>query len=217
MPRPSRNTSRHSDSQKKGALAKWDGERLEDESQYSCLLVSGVDLAEQSAKRAAFDRVEFERTDLRGARFVDATLRDVCFRACDLANAQWRGTFLSGVEVIDSKILGLSAGESKFRDCVFQSCNGRMASFRFASLRGVSFEDCNLAEADFQSADLTGAAFARCDLRGVQMSGAKLAGANLCGSQIEGLLVNATDVMGVTIDAMQAVYLVSLLGVKIKW
>jgi uncharacterized protein YjbI with pentapeptide repeats len=93
----------------KNALTKWHDGRFEDEVEYSELLISDVDLSGQLAKRVEVDKVEFDHVGMRGTQLPDVKFRDVRFRGCDVANAQWRGAFLSGVEIIDSKILGLGA------------------------------------------------------------------------------------------------------------
>ncbi|MGH2506685.1 MAG: pentapeptide repeat-containing protein [Ktedonobacteraceae bacterium] len=165
-----------------------------------------------SFEEMLFKQVGLSATELAHARFVDSRLS-----ACDLANAHWSQADCARVELLDCRLTGFRATESRWQDVLFKDCQASLAQFRFATFKTARFEHCDLSDADFQGADLTGVVFVACDLSRVELSGAKLAGADLRDCVLDGVHAGLSELHGAIIDPSQALALVQAFGIVVVW
>ncbi len=189
---------------------------LRDHERYEYMRLEQANFTGQIAKYVNFESSRLAHVSMRDADLTGLKLVDVRLDDCDLANTDWYQSGLKRVEIVGCRMVGLKAAEGKLQDVLFKECRGRLALFRFATLKSVRFEDCDLVEADFQSADLSGVRFAGCDLSNAEMRGAKLQGADFRGSNVDGLKVGFTELQGAIVDPLQAVSFVRLLGLTVK-
>jgi uncharacterized protein YjbI with pentapeptide repeats len=113
-------------------------------------------------------------------------------------------------------MLGTALAEGILEDVFLQDCLAQRANFSWTVFKGARFEKCDLREAAFLGADLKGAVFRHCDLSGADLRDAHLAGADLRGSTLDGMKVGVQDLQGAVLTTIQAMQVLSLLGIEIK-
>ena len=99
------------------------------------------------------------QTDLPGARFSQALLRE-----CNL-----RGIDLAGADFSHARLLNSDLSEASLRDADFTRADARASLFMAADLQGATLRDADLIDAlmsksDFRHADLRGANLFRADM-----------------------------------------------------
>ena len=190
---------------------------LADNGAYVDLVLSNADFAGQTADNVLFDRVHFKRPLFSAAQLQSAELVDVRFDSSDLSRVEWEKPRFKRVELVGSRIMGLKLLDASVEETVFKDCNAEFALFWSSTFSAVRFENCILRAASFVGSNLNGVAFDKCDLRDAGFQGASLVGADLSGAQIEGLKIGAKELQGAVIDPGQAVHVVSVLGITVKW
>jgi uncharacterized protein YjbI with pentapeptide repeats len=192
------------------------GAPLEDDAEYTGLLVVNGDMSESAAHHVTFSQMQFQRCRWQQTRLTAATMRDVRFTVCDVSQGEWDESFVWRGELIESRLLGWRAAKAHLRDVRFTECNANYAMLPAAKCETVRFERCLLQHASFVDADLRGAVFDRCDLTEANLHGANLMGADLRGSVLEGIRVGVKELRGAIVDFQQAAVLVQMLGVVVK-
>ncbi len=193
------------------------GGRFEDEATYTDLHLANAVLSDQAAEGVLFERVHFKRVFLNGVNLASAQFIDVRLDGCDLTGAAWEKAHLNRVEVIGSRIMGLKLLDANVEDVLFKDSNGEFAMFWSSVFKRVRFENCKLSEASFGDANLSGVVFDKCDLTNANFQNATLAGADFRGSKLDGLRVGLKELQGAIIEPSQAVNVVGLLGITVKW
>jgi uncharacterized protein YjbI with pentapeptide repeats len=181
----------------------------------SGLQLSGI--AFGNAQNGRFSQVQLKNARLGAVSWRRAHFEDAIFDGSDFAGADNSEIFLSRVQFLDCRALGLQAAESNWRDVTMQGGNWSLAQFRYAKFERVRFENLNLREADFQNADLRGAIFQDCDLRGAQFSFARLQNADFRTSQTEDMSIDAGALRGLIVSPLQAAQFASVLGLQVRW
>ncbi|GAA4494932.1 hypothetical protein GCM10023191_034880 [Actinoallomurus oryzae] len=148
----------------------------------------------------------FDAVGLAGAVLPRASLSDVEFVGCDLANLDVSNGVVVTARLERCRLTGASWGGCSFRDVVFEGCRADLARFRMSRFRHVVFRDCNLTEVDFQGAEFTACRFENCRMEGVRFSqavmtgGAVFSGCDLWGlsgvESLRGATVRAADAQG---------------------
>jgi uncharacterized protein YjbI with pentapeptide repeats len=192
-------------------------EPLEDHAAWSRCLLASADWSEQAADDLLFEQAQLKRVSLARTQLTTSQMIDVRCDVCDFAGAEWQKAHLLRIEWTGCRLVGLKLMESEIADAVFRDCNAEFALFWSSSFKAARFERCDLSNASFQDADLSGVVFKDCDLRKADLRGAKLLGADLRGSKLEGLNVGIRELQGVIIEPAQAVHVVALLGVELRW
>jgi uncharacterized protein YjbI with pentapeptide repeats len=190
---------------------------LADHAAWSQCLLSGIDWSEQAADDLLFEQAQLKRVSLARTQLTLSQMIDVRCDACDFAGAEWQKAHLQRIEWSGCRLVGFKLMESEIADAVLRDCNAEFALFWSSSFKAARFERCNFSGASFQDADLSGAAFTNCDLSKADLRGAKLRGADLRGSRLEGLNVGIKELQGAIIEPAQAVHVVALLGVEVRW
>ena len=191
-------------------------EMIEDDRNYTQLILTRTDLSNQRLRHLSFDQVLFEHVELNKTYMEPIRILDSRFKACDLANAEWVKADLARVELLDCHLTGFQANEAHFQDTLFKNCVGHFAQYALTKFEAVRFEECDLSDANFFEADLSGALFINCDLSNADFSGAKLMGADLRGSKIDGMRVGPRELQGATLDPTQALAFVRGLGIIVN-
>lgn len=107
----------------------------------------GIPFAGQNLKGLAFIDCKFTGCNLSNLSLMNAVLRDVHFKDCNLMGINWTEIRKGGT----------------FH---FSSCKLDYGCFQRMDLRGQKFEDCSVREADFSEANLAKANFTGCQLSG---------------------------------------------------
>jgi len=175
------------------------------------LAVRDVDLSGRAAAGAELEQCRYTAVNFGGVRLRRATIRDVEFDRCDLANLLARDSSLIRVAVRASRMTGAALLAGVVRDVTFRDCRMDMASFSGCRFASVTFANCRLDQANFGDADLSGVEFNHCDLSGAQLSGATLAGAKFTGCELTGIS-GVTSMRGAVITSSEALTLARILA-----
>jgi len=182
---------------------------------YELATIEGVALNDASAGRLQFDtcvltRIELDRTTLSNFRLIDVRVEQ-----SSAANGVWAKPSLRRIEIVGSRLTGLTLDEGELSDVLFRECKADFIHITSCRVRDVRFENCVLAEAEFGESTIERVAFAGCDLRNADLAHAKLSEVDLRGSKIEGLILDATQLGSLTIDPSQAMVIIQMLGAKV--
>ena len=193
------------------------GEQLADQGSYAKLAFTNIDWSSQEADDVYFEATHFKRVILNGARLPALQIVDARFDGCDLTGTECEKGHLNRVEFFGSRLAGARLLNANIANVLFKDCSGEFAMFWESTFESVRFENCRLSEASFLGADLSGVVFDRCDLSKANLQGTTLIGADFRSSKIEGLRVGSKELQGAIISPSQAVHVVSLLGITVKW
>lgn len=184
---------------------------------YSQLSLAHEQYSGQAAERLSFEQMLLKQVSMHATELGNAQIQDSRWVECDLANANWFQADFARVELLNCRLTGFHAIESRLQDVLFKDCQATLAQFRFATFKTARFEHCDLSDADFQGANLSGSVFVDCDLSRAEMSGARLVGADLRGCVLDGLRAGLPELQGATIDPSQALALIQAFGILISW
>jgi uncharacterized protein YjbI with pentapeptide repeats len=143
--------------------------------------LTGVSLAGRDLTAAFLPGRDFRQSDLRRARFTNATLSSAKLGAVVAIGAHFDGAQMAFAD--------LQTGTTDARS-LFGSASFRKAVLTGAQLQGGSFvradfSDADLRGANLYGADLTGAVLVNARMQGADLNFAMLTGANLVGARLE--------------------------------
>ena len=98
----------------------------------------------------------------------------------------------------------------------FIGTNAKYINLSLASLEKVIFEDTVLRNSYFQENKLKNVYFKKADLSQAQFFKTSLKDIDISDANIEEIAISIEDIKGATIDQMQALDLLYLIGVKIR-
>jgi uncharacterized protein YjbI with pentapeptide repeats len=108
----------------------------------------------------------------------------------NVAGVVIQGGSLARVEIVRSRLTGITLAEAEVSDAVCRECAADMALLRHASLQRVTFDACTLRGADLMGARCDLVRFRDCDLTGASFAHARF-------SSSEFLRCRMDDVEGV--------------------
>ncbi len=149
-------------------------------------------------------------------KFKSAQISDVRFENCDLSNVSFSGSAIHRTEFISCKLVGTNFGETTLGNVLMSDCNGHYINLSMAKMEQVKFQGCDFKGGSLHSNRFNGVAFEHCTLVESDFSHTSLKGINLSNSRIEGIQINIPDLKGARISTLQAMDLVSLLGIIIE-
>lgn len=169
-------------------------------------------LQDTSSSGLRFDSCVLTRIGLDRSTLSNLKMIDVRVERSSAANGVWANPSLRRIEVVDSRLTGLTVTEGKLSDVLFRECKADFLQLASSRTRNVHFENCTLAEADFHDSKIERVTFNGCDLRKADLSRATLSEVDLRGSNIEGLVIEAAQLGSLTIDPSQAMVILQTLG-----
>ncbi len=184
---------------------------LDDGALHVGLAVSDLDLSGREAANAELDQCRYDNVGFGHVGLRRATIRDVEFNGCDLANLRARDCSLLRVAVGASRMTGATLLACSVRDTAFTGCRIDLSSFAGSRFSDVTFTNCRLDQANFIEADLSGVQFRDCDLTAAQFSGATLTGARFAGCDLTGI-TGVTSLRGAIIASSDALTLARILA-----
>ena len=190
--------------------------KIEDQTQAVECILADRDFSELNAPNLDFEkvvcrRVIFLRTQLKSMRILDCQIE-----RCDLSGANLEKARFRRVELSGCRLLGTNFMEGRFDDLRLSDCNAEGVNFVMATFKAARFEKCVLRGATFEGADLSGVVFQQCDLSGADLRNAKLKDTDFRSSTIDGLKIGIKELQGAIIAPLQAIQVVSLLGILVK-
>ena len=182
---------------------------------YELAAIEKAALNDASASRLQFDtcvltRIEFDRSKLSNLRMIDVRVEK-----SSAANGVWASPSLRRIEIIGSRLTGLTITEGELSDIVFRDCKADFLQILSSRIRDVRFENCVIAEAEFRESTIERVTFTGCDMRNTNLAQARLTEVDLRGSRIEGLVLDAAQLGSLTVDPAQAIVVLQMLGAKV--
>lgn len=187
------------------------GHDVDDGAIRELLAYADLDLSGRRAAGAEIEACTFANVNLSQGQLRRGLVRDVRFERCDLANLRALDCSLTRVELLSSRMTGLSLLDDDLRDVRFEGCRVDLSAFRMSKFGDVLFTGCRMSQADFTEADLRGARFEDCDLTGAQFSGARMTGARFARCDLTGI-TGVTSMRGAIITSADAVTLAYILA-----
>lgn len=182
---------------------------------YELAAIQGAVLSDASASRLQFDTCVLTRIELDRSKLPNLRMVDVRVEKSSAANGTWASPSLRRVEIIGSRLTGLTINEGELSDVVFRECKADFMQIASSRIRDVRFENCALAEAEFRECTLERVAFSGCDMKNVNLAQARLIEIDLRGSGIAGLMLDAAQLGSLTVDPSQAMVILQMLGAKV--
>ena len=179
------------------------GPELADETVWSHLALTG-DVAGDSAELLEIDASAAMSLRMTGVQLVKPRITDCRFERCELSGVVFEQASLERVEFVDCRLSGAVWSDVRMRHVRFRSCRMDGTVLRMAVGSMVRFESCQLDAADLYGAELPGIDVIDCSLAGADFSHARIAGASLHGSDLTDL-TGAAAFRDVSIDAGQVV------------
>jgi uncharacterized protein YjbI with pentapeptide repeats len=182
---------------------------------YELAAIERAVLNDGSASRLQFDSCVLTRIELDRSKLSNLRMIDVRVEKSSAANGVWASPSLRRIEIIGSRLTGLTITEGELSDIVFRDCKADFIQVSASRIRDVGFENCVLAEAEFRESTIERVTFTGCDMRNANLAQAKLNEVDLRGSRIDGLMLDAAQLGSLTVDPAQAMVILQMLGAKV--
>jgi uncharacterized protein YjbI with pentapeptide repeats len=182
---------------------------------YELAAIERAALNDASASRLQFDTCVLTRIELDRSKLSNLRMIDVRVEKSSAANGVWASPSLRRIEIIGSRLTGLTITEGELSDIVFRDCKADFLQILSSRIRDVRFENCVIAEAEFRESTIERVTFTGCDMRNTNLAQARLTEVDLRGSRIEGLVLDAAQLGSLTVDPAQAIVVLQMLGAKV--
>ncbi len=166
---------------------------------------------------ADFEYCEFDKITMLNAKIEKATFKDVIFKNCNFSNTSFMNTTFIRCEFNNCKLEGCNLAEGILRNVSFIETNAKYINLSLATLEKVVFENTILKNSYFQENKLKEVYFKKADLTQAQFFKTSLKNIDISEAIIEGIAISIEDIKGATVDQMQALDLLYLIGVKVKY
>ncbi len=164
-----------------------------------------------------FENVIFHKCRFVNCLFEKAAFYNSVFEACDLSGCNFTAVYWKA-----SKIVGSKGSNSNFKLCTFKNFELIESKFHYGNFINSLWEaakitKCELPESCLAETKFRSVLFSNSNLKRVDFFKTVLKGINLSNCNIEGLMVSDTyyELKGLKVNAMQAVDLSLLLGIKV--
>lgn len=170
-------------------------------------------------KNASLGDSQIVKTDMSYVDMKSFEIDNCRIISANLASSKFHDSVWRTVSVEDSRMTGLQAQNSTFKNIEFLNSKIDLVNFRFTTMENITFDNCVMYDADFYGATLKNVSFIKCSISKINFSTAKIKNVDLSESKIEGLL-GVESLRGVTINYDQmlqlAPYFAHEAGIKIK-
>ena len=174
-------------------------------------------ITDMSGVRLEFMDVKFEKCRFENCDFSGSSFYDTRFAQCDFSNCKFRDCYFKNTQFQDCKGNG-----SDFCRGTFVMSTIEKGSYHYVNCGDSSWDSCRFLECDFREAFFSEVKFKRTtfgnvDFTKVDFFKTTLKGIDLSDCIIDGISVSDTlnELKGVKINAMQAIEVVRLLGIKL--
>ena len=157
-----------------------------------------------------FNRVRFSG-DLKKVKFIDCH-----FINCDLSNVELSQSLFHRVRFDQCKGTGSIFRKSKFKYTEFIKSQFSITDFSESTFENVKMTECNFTEGAFQSCRQSDFKTIQVDFTQADFTETSLTKMDLSGCNIDGLRLSPQLLKGLTVDPIQALSLVRLLGIQVK-
>ena len=190
---------------------------LEDDNYIQNMSFENEVLTDINISKFEFKSVQFTKSQFMNCNFSGASFYDVIFENCLFSNCIFTDSYWKKSKILECKGDGSNFSQSLFKETAL--CN---SSFCYVNCAKSVWDGCTISDSNFKEAFLTEVKFRKPRLKAVNLQRADffktpLKGIDLSDCTIDGIMVSDTfsELKGAKINAMQAIELVQILGVKI--
>lgn len=152
-------------------------------------------ILESSFTNVHFADIAFQNCDLSNTKFIDCSFRNCKFYSCKLVGTQFINNHFTNIEIKDSVCKYMNLVDTKIKEFTCQTSDLSHSSFYHLTFKKVFFEDVNMPNMEIDETLLEGIDLSTC--------------------KITGLKTNPQCLKGLKINYVQAMELVTLLGVVV--
>lgn len=171
--------------------------------------LSGRDLTGLTLRECAFDRVDLDDADLRGARLLESTFAGVHAPVLRASRSTWHDVILERSRVGSAELFDAAWNGVRVRHCKLGYVN-----LRGSRLTDVLFEDCTIDELDLGGVTATRVAFPGTTVATLDVTRANLSHVDLRGLEFRAVH-GLEGLAGSTVDESQAAELAHLFAAQL--
>jgi uncharacterized protein YjbI with pentapeptide repeats len=149
-----------------------------------------------NATAADLGRVVFSESSMRGVRMSDSLFRGCSFFSCELIEASFANTTMSGTGFYSSHLGNADFSGARVQSGTFTSCELFGARFSRATLINTRFDAQERGNVTLDRADFSNAVLVDCDLMGANLYGASFRNALLVKVDLRHANVAGADFTG---------------------
>lgn len=173
-------------------------------------IITAIDRPFLTIRNCIFSQNFFIECKLKSAQ-----ISDVRFENCDLSNMSLASGSFHRVEFVSCKLVGTNLSETTMNNVLFKDCNAHYINLSMSKFTQVKFAQCDLKSGNLNENRLNGVIYESCSLVEADFSHTSLRNIDLKTSHIEGIQLNIADLKGAIVTSLQAMDLISLLGIII--
>lgn len=164
--------------------------------------------------------ISFDNCVFDNCRFISNIDKCVFFNSrftkCELANIIIMFSGIHSCLFSNSNMVGVNICDGKISKTELRENNMRYATFSSTSLDKVKLKENNLVEGRFDKVTLSSVELEKDDFTKMEFIGTMMKGIDVSSCKIEGLAISPEGVRGMIVNEVQAIELVSILGIVIK-
>lgn len=157
-----------------------------------------------------FEKIDFSNVNLNSFIFYDCI-----FVNCDFSNSNLDDGGIQKVKIDDSKFIGMYISSSNLNEVTFKNCNMNYFNLSDSKLEKINFISNDMSFNTFTCLKLKNIIFEECKLVKLNIVDTNLKNINLSSCNIEGIKANLDDLKGSTLNSIQAIGLVQMLGIDV--
>ncbi|MHB8097415.1 MAG: pentapeptide repeat-containing protein [Erysipelotrichaceae bacterium] len=183
----------------------------------TCIIRNEV-ISNYEFKHFEFKKVLFDNCIMDHCTFDSSSFVDVEFNHCDLSNSSFKQTYFERCEFVLCKGIGMDWSKSNIKHVKFSQSNLQYTFFEYSKFADILFEYANLSDTSFSE----------CTLKNFDVNDSKFIQTNFFKTGLKGIdfsrcefshpVVSSqlTELKGIVLNPVQALNLVSLIGIVVK-
>lgn len=157
-----------------------------------------------------FKKVKFISNNNIKVRFINCIFED-----CDFSNFRMSNSTINQVAFNNCKLYGIDLSISDIRDVIFFNTTLSFGNFTDCHMDYCMFNNCDMQNSFLDSVRFKDVTFKTTDLCFSEIIHTSLKNIDWSDSKISGIKIDIRDLRGLIVNELQALELVSLLGIKI--
>ena len=164
----------------------------------------------------SFDNCEFVNCIFK-CPIKRSTFLNCKFYKCEMSNIIIERIGFHSCLFDNNHAVGTNYIDNMFKNTIFSNSHMKLSIFSGSTFKSVDIVETNISQSNISSCSFESeVVFDQCDAIELEVLGSSLSGVDVSTSKIEGLVISPEGVKGLIVTEVQAIDLISLLGVVIK-